>query len=734
MPRSLTRALHTASFLLVMSGYLALATTSRYSAAWLFLPLLLYAAAPLGEYLDAHSRWYGRVTAAVSMFALLAILASLSVLDLLTSVTLLVVYIQGYTLLHRKRVSNYHHLHLMAFFLLLAAFVQSPEPEIGPVIILFVLSTAGALMTLHINDALSHNEGIGLGEVVPLGTPDSNGPMLDIPRHGGRAAAVFAAIAAMLFFFMGGLFYLTPRMEAGLLGRSDPALFRTGPSRTVDLAQGGTIQRSQAAVMHVEFPGEPDGRYDGELFWRGMALDAYSNGRWQARGVSSVKTEPAFAVPVSAIIASNTGQHDGILRPPWEEARSIHQSIYMDEAPEDGLPCLTMAQRVSCTVNKSAIRLGWSERGDYSVVTVRRSGQRWIQYDAWSDVRNFPAEQLRNAPENYRDILAYQDLATLTAQDLLPETQRLAQSLTRDARTAYDKAAALNTYLSGSGFSYTLNLPPLPADHPIDAFISTTKRGHCELYASALALMLRSVGVPTRVVAGYRGGDWSEADRAYTVRADMAHLWCEVYFPGCGWVAFDPSPPDTQNALTRSWLVRTTARYILQSKMFWYRNIVGFDRTTQFSLFRNIGLGLIGLGPERMNPIGSLRMIGLRGPWIVPALFVAGIAVFFVRRHRSRAADRFLYRRVLTADQMRAVRLFRTLRRRMKRMGISADGRTAEELQRAIEGTHGAENAVCTRDLIDTYNQVRFGGRPLSREHYARLKRLARALRKTTGG
>ncbi len=726
MPRNLTRALQASSFLLVMSGYLALMTTQRYSAALTFVPLFFYAIAPLGEYLDAKFSWYRRVTAVVSISSLAAALASLAVLDLLASVTLLVIYIQAYTLLHRKRVSSYHHLHLMAFFLLLAAFVQNPEPEIGPIIALFVSSAIGALMALHAYTELERNEGIGLGEIVPLAAHDTDMPMLDTPRHAKGVATVFTAIVLAVSVFMAGIFYLTPRMEAGLLGRGDPALFRTGPSRTVDLAKSGNIQRSQIPVMHVEFPDEPGGRYSGETYWRTTALHDYQKGRWQSKGVSHIRTQPAYSVPISAIVA-NASRRDGVARDPWNGARVVHQSIYMDDAPEDGLPCLTMVQRV----NNRTIRLGWSERGDYSVVVLRHASQHWIQYDAWSDIQRFTPEQLRNAPDNYREILSDQDLRDLTSQDLLPRTRRLAQTITRNARTVFDKATALNTYLSGSNYSYTLNLPPLPADHPIDEFINETRRGHCELYASALALMLRAIDVPTRVVAGYRGGDWSEADRAYTVRADMAHLWAEVYFLGCGWVTFDPSPRERENLLARNWLARTVSRYVLRAKIFWYRDVIGFDRALQLALFRNVSLGLIGLGSEWIGSVDSTRIIGPRSPWPPLALIAAMLAGFLAWRRRSRAtSSRSLYAHVLTTDQVRAVRLYRDLRHRLERIGVPVVGRTAEEIRRALEETPILAETTAVHDIIETYNQVRFGGRPFSRDHYARLKRLQRSLQR----
>ncbi|MCX5759407.1 MAG: transglutaminaseTgpA domain-containing protein, partial [Candidatus Hydrogenedentes bacterium] len=184
-------------------------------------------------------------------------------------------------------------------------------------------SAIGALMALHTYTELARNEGIGLGEVVPLATLDTDMPVLDTPRHGKGMATVFAAIVIAVFVFMAGIFYLTPRMEAGLFGRGDPALFRTGPSRTVDLAKGGTIQRSQVPVMHVEFPDEPGGRYTGETYWRTTTLDDYRKGRWQSKGVSNIRTQPTYAVPSSAVITSNTGQRNSVARDPWDAAHIV---------------------------------------------------------------------------------------------------------------------------------------------------------------------------------------------------------------------------------------------------------------------------------------------------------------------------------------------------------------------------------------------------------------------------
>jgi transglutaminase-like putative cysteine protease len=75
----------------------------------------------------------------------------------------------------------------------------------------------------------------------------------------------------------------------------------------------------------------------------------------------------------------------------------------------------------------------------------------------------------------------------------------------------------------------------------MNAFFTEVRRGHCELFASAMALAVRSLGIPARVVTGYLGGEWDPQNHSYLVREGMAHLWVEVLFPQYGWVPFDPS-------------------------------------------------------------------------------------------------------------------------------------------------------------------------------------------------
>jgi hypothetical protein len=124
---------------------------------------------------------------------------------------------------------------------------------------------------------------------------------------------------------------------------------------------------------------------------------------------------------------------------------------------------------------------------------------------------------------------------------ITPRVRDLAQQATAGATTTYDKVIALEQWMA-SNTSYTLDIPPLPrgAD-PIDQFLFVDRRGFCEQIATSLAVMLRSLGVPTRVVAGYAPGLRNPFTGLFEVRASDAHLWTEVWFPGVGWQSFDPT-------------------------------------------------------------------------------------------------------------------------------------------------------------------------------------------------
>jgi len=124
----------------------------------------------------------------------------------------------------------------------------------------------------------------------------------------------------------------------------------------------------------------------------------------------------------------------------------------------------------------------------------------------------------------------------------------LAQQWTQGATNPYDQAAAIENHLRGAGWVYTLTPPPTPAGQwPIVYFLETSHQGYCQYFASAMGAMLRSLGIPTVLLSGYGPGTatgrfTSARQPIFQVTSTDAHAWVEAYFPGYGWVPFEPTP------------------------------------------------------------------------------------------------------------------------------------------------------------------------------------------------
>jgi transglutaminase-like putative cysteine protease len=133
--------------------------------------------------------------------------------------------------------------------------------------------------------------------------------------------------------------------------------------------------------------------------------------------------------------------------------------------------------------------------------------------------------------------------AYLQLPDNLPaRVRRLAQEVTAGAETPYRKANQVQEYLRLT-YEYKLDAPlPAAGRDVVDYFLFDSSGGFCSHYASAMVVMLRAVGVPARVVAGYAMGGYDLTRRMYRVPASASHAWVEVFFPGSGWVEFEPTP------------------------------------------------------------------------------------------------------------------------------------------------------------------------------------------------
>jgi transglutaminase-like putative cysteine protease len=146
----------------------------------------------------------------------------------------------------------------------------------------------------------------------------------------------------------------------------------------------------------------------------------------------------------------------------------------------------------------------------------------------------------------------------LSSPGLPDRVLALAAEITTGAPTPYDKAAALEAWLATNTEAVAGSRPLPGGADPIDQFL-VDRRGSNEQAATAMAVILRSLGIPSRLAVGYVAGQRSAFGGEFVVRARHAHAWVEAWFPGPGWVAFDPtgrappSPPERQSFWSRLW-------------------------------------------------------------------------------------------------------------------------------------------------------------------------------------
>ncbi|HEX8557821.1 MAG TPA: DUF3488 and transglutaminase-like domain-containing protein [Pyrinomonadaceae bacterium] len=423
---------------------------------------------------------------------------------------------------------------------------------------------------------------------------------------GERALRRLPLAAAGLFLAIFGLalpiFLITPRAAEGALSIPGGAASSgfVGFSDHVTLGDIGRLNESNQLVMRVrvEGPGGAGGAQG--LRWRGVALDRFDGRRW-----SQTDTR---ALPID---------FDGNLfklGTTEDITRLTTQTFFVE--PVD-TPVIFAAPRALAI--QGAFPFVKRDRDD-GLASRPHSLER-VTYTVHSDTHEPPPERLRAeaaaipsgaTPGLRRPIQAYLQLPS----SLDTRVGSLAVVIASQARTrnAYDLARAVEAHLSGNAYggqySYSLDMRAKGPD-PLSDFLFNVRAGHCEYFATAMAVMLRTLGVPTRVVNGFQPGEYNEAADAYVVRQADAHSWVEVYFPEeDAWVTFDPTPAVGRPAGTSgTGLTGQLRRYADAFELFWIQHVVAYDRQGQRALARTLSSQLNSYGrtaTESAEGVGAL--------------------------------------------------------------------------------------------------------------------------------
>lgn len=724
MPSFSLRTVRISLTIMTLSGYLALATTAMFGPEITLIPLALIMLMRPFERLDETSAYYQRITQIVSLAFTIVIVPYLFT-DLILGLTAVVVFIQIHLFLHKKGVKEYRYLFLMAFFLLVDAVAQSPDSAFGLVVPIFVISAVWAFASVQIYAEAEANKNGNIADLLPAEhrrgflPPEVAQWVSGQRRDQMSVAPVLSAVSigcvvATLLFFL-----FTPRLDAGIFGRNNTITntSTTGLDDRVNLAAGGNIAADEAPVFLVRFPEMPPGQEpfpDQPLYWRVTSYNRLVGAEWDR-----VADDFVFIDWRSRGGRVERAEDGGDGAPP---GKTVVQEIFLQDTHNaPGIPAL--ANLIELRPSPTArLRLDDRELQTFRVIESTSEG---VTYRAKSRIPEVPRERLIAASGNYaRGFDGERLMDVFTHAPISGRAQTLARSLTEAFDSPYEKAEAIERYLRDiSNFSYTTSLESLSSADPVDDFLFNTRRGHCELFASSMCMMLRSVGIPSRVASGYRDGDWSAQDGAYIVRRRHAHLWVEVYFNGIGWHAFDPSGEAELDNSAWAVFMRMIGRYSLMARYVYYRDVIGYNSGLQLGNLVNFSIGLFRFDVEMMrNSLPTMKFFSSGLPAFLILLCIAIAIVWgFLMMYRSasikrRAGPGLVY----TDDQIRATRVYGHLKRRLLALGVNGHAASARELLNEVRFNPSINSETVT-SIVRAYNDARFGGRPMGRDKYREL-------------
>ncbi len=291
------------------------------------------------------------------------------------------------------------------------------------------------------------------------------------------------------------------------------------------LTLGGARTLGDRLIMDVS---SSRGRY-----WRAATYDTFTGRRW-------LKTS-------TLTLAVDGGSH--VQTPQFQAREEITQTITLHAPSGNVLFAAGQPVRVSLKATADLFLVEQRPGESLPIAEVAMLHRRDTplnpgdRYLAVSSLSRATVEDLQEAGTEYPAWVtdAYLDLPP----DLAPQVGELARQITAEASTPYDQAVAIEQFLRGFTYNDQIAAPP-PGVNAVNYFLFDVQEGYCDYYASSFAMMARTLGIPARVSAGYSQGDYVPEADVYRVRELHGHSWPEVFFPGYGWVEFEPTAAEQE--------------------------------------------------------------------------------------------------------------------------------------------------------------------------------------------
>jgi len=428
--------------------------------------------------------------------------------------------------------------------------------------------------------------------------PEETGALTMPTTTRAQPSASVGHVTPQLFWLANGLalatfgltlaiFFAIPRVSAGFYQKGFGENMRTsGFSETVNLGEIGPIKRDPSVVMRVELSGSSP-HEAGRLYLRGVAFDQYDGKTWTNR------LNYRRAV-------SEDGTGSFILRgsrspAPTPLGETVRQNIILEPIDTPVLFAAPFIERVSGTFP------GVQSDLTGAVYLPFPSSSR-IEYSVLSRSNPVLPADLSSKPSRYPESFTRHFLQTPLQSERITV---LAEDMTQTQRTAYDKANAIQSFLI-QNFRYSLDAPLAELDHPLEEFLFSRKTGYCEHYATAMVIMLRTIGIPARLVTGFLATEWNEYGNYYVVRQQDAHAWVEVHLPHSGWITMDPTPPSIESLSSGSPAWHALGRMMDTIRLQWSRFFVQYSAADQLAVVRELKAGGTSARHKAFDSIGAL--------------------------------------------------------------------------------------------------------------------------------
>jgi protein-glutamine gamma-glutamyltransferase len=511
-----------------------------------------------------------------------------------------------------------------------------------------------------------------------------------------RLTAVVLCVSIGIMVITAGLFFFLPRTaRAAFQHLSSRRGHLAGFSNHVTLGEIGEIKKENTPVMHVKMDRPEDRAL--ALKWRGSALSEFNGRAWFNRPSQgeSLRPDPGGLLRMDEDVQRAN------------EGKPISYAVYLSELTSDVLFFAGTPQflRIESTVVRHPF-------GNY---TVRSPDSRNIWYQVYSRLEP-PGRETAAFDDSAALAPFYARSVYLQLPSLDPRVRELSLNIVGSEPSVGGKARRIEDYLR-THYGYTLELPPTEPVDPLGFFLFHRKKGHCEYFASAMAVMLRTLNIPSRVVTGFQSGVYNPISGSQLIRTSDAHSWVEAWVPRRGWTTFDPTPPDPNPPRVSVWT--RLGFYADAAEVFWHDWVLNYNLDRQLLLATRMGESGRHVGVNWFDGRGfSVARLWTAisdaltkyGFLLLGVLVLALTGRLFGRDGWRwwKTRQRVLKLQRGEAEASDATLLYQRMLKLLKRRGIEKPAwLTPFEFSHVVEEP---ELSLLVEDLTVAYNELRFGG------------------------